>query len=62
MFGDAASGFQVGVGGGAGIVNQSGGLVDVRAAPYFAVGGNNSNGDLPGQGTYNLSGGTLNTG
>ena len=57
----AGAGLQVGVGGAAGIVNQSGGVVNVEGWDAFAVGGAIFGG-TPGQGTYNLSAGTLNTG
>ena len=59
--GVAGAGLQVGVGGAAGIVNQSGGFVNVEGWDAFAVGGAIFGG-TPGQGTYNLSAGTLNTG
>ena len=59
--GNAGAGLQVGVGGAAGIVNQSGGVVNVEGWDAFAVGGAIFGG-TPGQGTYNLSAGTLNTG
>ncbi len=59
--GNGGAGLQVGVGGAAGVVNQSGGVVNVEGWDAFAVGGAIF-GQTPGQGTYNLSGGTLNTG
>ena len=59
--GNAGAGLQVGVGGAAGVVNQSGGVVNVEGWDAFAVGGAIF-GSTPGQGTYNLSAGTLNTG
>ena len=59
--GVAGAGLQVGVGGAAGIVNQSGGVVNVEGWDAFAVGGAIFGG-TPGTGTYNLSAGTLNTG
>ena len=59
--GNGGAGLQVGVGGAAGIVNQSGGVVNVEGWDAFSVGGAIF-GSTPGQGTYNLSAGTLNTG
>ena len=59
--GNGGAGLQVGVGGAAGIVNQSGGVVNVEGWDAFSVGGAIFGG-TPGQGTYNLSAGTLNTG
>jgi autotransporter-associated beta strand protein len=59
--GVAGAGLQVGVGGASGIVNQSGGVVNVEGWDAFAVGGAIF-GATSGTGTYYLSGGTLNTG
>ena len=53
-------GLSVGQEGATGIFNQEGGLVVVHGFGYFALGGDPWY-DTPGTGTYNLSGGTLNT-
>ena len=57
----AGGGLEVGTHGCAGIVNQSGGVMEVEGYNLFSVGGGIV-GHFAGSGTYNLSAGTLNTG